>query len=209
MMRRTRQGFTLLEVIVSITVASLTLAAGFAALSFVQERADATEEASRTAISGAAQRTTLVEWLENARVFAPIGELLTGPLPNFAGMPSEDPDVELDRLRMPTTARTPLGSGASVVTLYIDDDPLTPERGLVAEFTGSNATQQPQRMELVPQAGWMRIRYLPDADDAEWVDSWSGNFLPRGIEITLGAADGDSLPMMLRYPIRVAPGAVQ
>jgi len=202
MMRSARSGFTLVEAIVSLTVASLALAAGFAALSFVQDRADATDEAARTAIGGAAQRAMLVEWLENARASAPTGE-------NFTGLQSEDPAIERDLLLVPTTARTPGGHGASVVGLYIDDDPLTPERGLVAELTGPTVGQEPRRMEIVPQAGSMQIRYLPDADDAEWVDTWSTGTLPRGIEVTLGAAPGDSLPIMLRHPIRVAPGAVR
>jgi len=198
-----RSGFTLVEVIVSLTVASLALTAGFATLAFVQDRTDAAEAASRVAIAGAAQRATLIEWLESARADAPTGE-------DFNGAEDEDPGVEKDLLLMPTTARTPLGHGTSVVGLYIDEDPETPERGLVAELTGSTLGAEPRRMELAPEAVSMRIRYLPDAEDAvDWVDTWSSGTLPRGVEITLGAAPGDSLPFMLRHPIRVAFGAVQ
>lgn len=196
-----RSGFTLVEVLVSLTVASLALTAAFAALAFVRDRSAATEEAARAAVAGAAQRATLIEWLEGARATAPTGE-------SFQGSQGEDPDAVQDLLLFPTTAPTPLGDGYSVVGLYIDEDPETPERGLVAELTGSTFGAEVRRMELVPEAATMRIRYLPDSEGAtEWVETWNAGRLPRGVEITLGAAARDSLPLLLRFPVRVALGA--
>ena len=196
-MTRARAGFTLVELLVGLTVASLALLAGMATIGFVSDRAAHAEDATRVAIGGASQRALLVEWLGGARFRAPLGE-------QFEGM-EEDLDGEpTDQLLFPTTARTPLGGSTTVIGLYIDTDPETPERGLVAEMTGMIAGPEVTRMELVPQAGRLRIRYLPAPGAAEWLETWQTGGLPRGIELTLEPARGDTLPPLLRYPIRVA-----
>jgi hypothetical protein len=47
-------------------------------------------------------------------------------------------------------------------------------------------------------------------DEVEWEPEWRGrNQLPRGIELTLYPADGDTLPQLLRLPIRVALGVAR
>jgi hypothetical protein len=128
----------------------------------------------------------------------------------FDGQEDQKSGVPRDALLIPTTARTPLEGFTTVMGLYIDDDPETPEQGLVAEMTGVQLGAEPRRMELVHQADGMNIRYLPDVPKAEWVDGWQEqNELPRAVEITLTAARGDTLPALLRLPIRVAIGAVQ
>lgn len=195
-----RTGFTLIEVLVGLTVASLALMAGMAALGFVGERSRHAEAATLDAVAGATQRALLVDWLTSARFRAPTGEQLEG----FPDEASLEPS---DLLLLPTTARTPIDHGTTVVGLFIDTDPETPERGLVAAMTGPVLGPEPSRMELVPQAGAMHVRYLPDADGAVWETEWIGrDAMPRLIEITLLPAPGDSLPLLLRYPIRAAPG---
>ena len=202
MIRAARAGFTLIELIVGLTVASLALSAGFAALTFVRERGDHAEEAARVGVAGATQRALLMDWLENARGRTPAGE-------QFEGIDQEKEDKQRDMLLLPTTAATPLEGPFTLVGLYIDDDPETPERGLVAELTGPILGQTERRMELVPQADVMRIRYLiSSASQTEWLDGWNGrDELPRAIEISLEPAQGDTLPRLLRLPIRVVLGA--
>jgi prepilin-type N-terminal cleavage/methylation domain-containing protein len=195
-----RGGFTLLEVLVGLTVAALVLLAGMAALGTVNENAGRAEVATIDAVAGASQRALLVDWLSGARYRAPTGE-------QFEGM-QQDLDGEMqDLLFFPTTARTPIDGPYTVVGMYIDIDPETPERGLVAEMTGSRIGEKPRRFEIAPEAASMRIRYLTSSTDgfAEWVSVWqSREGLPRAIEITLEAAAGDSLPRLLRLPIRAA-----
>lgn len=206
-----RSGFTLVELLVGLTVAGVALLAGFTALAVVQDRGAAVEVSSRTALAGATQRKLLMDWLINARYEAPTGE-------QFEGMEGEAPDgTPQDLLLFPTTARTPLNNRSTVVGLYIDEDPETPERGLVAEMTGLTFSAAPRRMELVPSAGGMQIRYLPEAEGQAaaaggpvlWVDAWSGGGLPRGVEITLLPVAGDTLPPLLRLPLRVALASVR
>jgi hypothetical protein len=131
----------------------------------------------------------------------------------FAGLEAEENGLEHDEIVFPTTGRTPLHVPNSIVRLYIDTDATTPERGLVAELT-ERPLDIPRRAELVPQVAALEIRYLPDVegavDDLEWVDGWvERNSLPKAVEITMFAAPGDSLPPLLRYPIRVPLGTLR
>jgi prepilin-type N-terminal cleavage/methylation domain-containing protein len=199
---KTRRGFTLVELLVGLTVAGLALAAGFAALAFVHDRGERAEIESRVAVGGATQRALIMDWLAAARYRAPAGE-------QFQGDDVEEDNKKKDTIFFPTTAASPLEGSVTVVGLYIDDDPETPETGLVAEMTGVVLGQPERRMELVPQAAEMNIRYLPNvAGEVDWQDGWTGhNELPRGVEITITPALGDTLPALLRMPIRVAVGA--
>ena len=197
-----RAGFTLLELLVGLTVASLALSAGFATLTFVRDRGERAEEESRVAVGGAAQRALLMDWLAAARFRAPAGE-------QFQGNDVVENGDTLDTLRFPTTAATPLEGAVTVVGLSIDTDPETPEQGLVAELTGVVLGAEVRRMELVPQAVGLNIRYLPNvAGEVEWTDGWNGrNELPRAVELTIKPAPGDTLPVLMRLPLRVAVGA--
>ena len=197
---RARRGFTLLEVLVGLSVASLVMLAGMAALGTVSEHAGHAETATIDAVSGATQRALLVDWLSSARNRVPTGE-------QFEGLQQDLDGMMQDLLFFPTTARTPLDEPYTVIGLYIDIDPETPERGLVAELTGSRLGDEARRFEIVPQAVRMDIRYLLSYGDdgPQWEEVWRSNQgLPRAIEITLHAAAGDSLPRLLRHPIRAA-----
>jgi prepilin-type N-terminal cleavage/methylation domain-containing protein len=201
-MQHVRSGFTLVELLVGLTVASLALSAGFATLAFVRERGQHAETMGRVAVAGATQRALLMDWLSSARFRASTGQ-------QFEGVDQEEDGKQRDMLLFPTTAATPLDGAFTVVGLYIDSDPETPEQGLVAELTGVTAGQLERRMQLVPQADAFQIRYLPGtATQSDWIDGWNGrNQLPRGVELVLEPVPGDTLPLLLRMPIRVALGA--
>ena len=195
-----RGGFTLVEVLVGLTVASLALLAGMSTLGFVDERARHAEAALTVATGAANQRALLTDWLTGARARAVTGETFEGFLEEIDG-------VESSLLLLPTVAATPLEGATTVVGLYIDVNDETPERGLVAEMTGVTLGMEPRRMELVPEAGVLRIRYLMlfDTGDWNWIDEWQGQqSMPRMIELSLEPARGETLPPLLTYPIRVA-----
>ncbi len=201
---KSRAGFTLVEVLVGMTVAALALGAGFAALSFVGDRSRDAEISAKTALEGAVAREMLVDWLSGAlfRASNRAGE--------FQGLDAEENGLDSDELYLPTTAMTPLHASTTVVRLFIDVNDTTPERGLVAELT-ERTQDEPMRVELVPQAARLDLAFLPDVPDAEeWLPSWVGQGgLPRAVELRLTAASGDSLPPLLRLPIRVALGTVR
>jgi prepilin-type N-terminal cleavage/methylation domain-containing protein len=193
-----RRGFTLMEVLVGLTVAALALTAGFATLGFLTESDEPVDVASALALRGATTRNLLTEWLAEARYrVGRRGE-------TFQGLEGEVYGTPADELIFPTTASTPLGVGTAVVHLYVDDDNDTPERGLVAALT-ELPTDEPRVVELVPEAGSMEIRYLlpVEGTTGEWVDGWISNRLPRAIRVVLGPTRRDTLPPLLRYPLLV------
>lgn len=198
-----RAGFTLIEVLVGLTVASLALLAGMSTLGFIDERARHAEAHLAEAIGGATQRALITDWLTGARGRAVTGEQFEGFLEEIASGTSS-------LLLLPTVAATPLEGTTTVIGLYIDMDEETPERGLVAEMTGVTLGMEPRRMELVPEAGRLIVRYMTQFDTGEngWMEEWpSSSTLPRMIELTLEPAPGAVLPPLLRYPIRVATTA--
>lgn len=197
--RPRRGGFTLVEVVVGLAVGGIVLAAGFAALATVHDRSLHAREATTVALEGSAVRATLVEWLSTAQFQA--SELGV----RFEGLDAREQGLPWDELVFPTRARTVLRSPWTAVRLYVDLDPETPERGLVAELTGWLG-DEPRVLELAPQAVGLTVRYLPAVDGpVEWTGSWVGQpELPRGVELTLLDHPDDPLPPLLRLPLRVA-----
>lgn len=193
-----KRGFTLMEVLIGLTVAALALTAGFATLGFISDSDEPVDVASALALRGATSRNLLTEWLGEARYR--VGQRGV----SFQGLDDEVYGTETDELIFPTTASTPLGVGTSVVRLFIDREDDTPERGLVAELT-ELPTDEPRLVELVPEAGSLTLRFLLhiEGTTGEWVDGWISNQLPQAIELTLGPNRYDTLPPLLRYPLLV------
>jgi len=195
----TTRGFTLMEVLIGLTVAALALTAGFATLGFISDTNEPVDVASALALRGATSRNLLTEWLGEARYR--VGRRGV----TFQGLDDEVYGTATDEIIFPTTASTPLGVGTAVVRLFIDLDDSTPERGLVAELT-ELPTDEPRLVELVPEAGSMTVRYLVPIEGTlgEWTDGWISNRLPQAMEVVLGPAPDEQLPPLLQYPLLVA-----
>ena len=193
------RGFTLMEVLIGLTVAAMALTAGFATLGFMADTDEPVDRASALALRGATTRNLLTEWLSEARA----RQGRRGQA--FEGWDSDDYGNPTDSIVFPTTASTPLGVATTVVRLYIDEDTSTPEQGLVAALTELMA-DEPRIVELVPEAGSLEIRYLMHLEGSigEWMPSWLSGSLPKAIELTLGPNRTDSLPPLLRYPLLVS-----
>lgn len=196
----TRQGFTLMEVVVGLTVAALALSVGFATLAFLADREEPVDTVSAVALRGATTRRLLINWLSEARLQA----YRRGPV--FQGFDLEERGASSDELNFPTRASTPLGVGTTIVRLFIDRDEQTPQRGLVAELT-ERLSDEPRVVELIPEAGALEINYLMpiEGSTGEWLPTWvDSRRLPKAIRLSLAAAAPDTLPSLLRYPILVA-----
>jgi prepilin-type N-terminal cleavage/methylation domain-containing protein len=114
--RRGQGGFTLMEVLIGLTVAALALMAGFATLGFILDSDEPVDEAATVALRGATTRNLLTEWLGQARFSAGrMGE-------TFQGFDGEVFGAQSDELIFPTTASTPLGVGITTVRLFVDED---------------------------------------------------------------------------------------
>lgn len=193
-----RGGFTLIEILVGLAVGGLVLLIGFAALATIQDRGSHTVAANAAALEGATARGTLIEWLSGAQLqSAEVGG-------TFIGLDARDQGLPWDELIFPTRANTPRRTPTTLVHLFIDADPATRESGLVAELSGVMG-EPTRRLELVPQATGLLIRYLPESTvDVNWIESWIlRQGLPRAVELTLLDDAADPLPPLLRLPIRV------
>jgi prepilin-type N-terminal cleavage/methylation domain-containing protein len=198
-------GFTLIEIVVGLTVGGIVLMMGFAALASVQDRSAHAAEVTAAALEGATSRAAIIDWLAAAR---PRATELDG---SFIGFDAREHGMPTDLLMFPTRARTPMRVPVTLVRLYIDTAPETLQRGLVADFVAAIG-QTPQLLELAPQATGLLIRYLPVSDlPVDWIESWVGQNppLPRMVEIQLTDNPSDPLPPLLRMPIRVPLATVQ
>jgi len=194
-------GFTLVEVIVGLAVGGVVLLAGFTALATVQDRSVHAQDATMGVLEGATARATLIEWLATA-VPTAAGPPGAGRI-RIEGLDAREMGLPSDELTFPTQGSTTLRIPVTVVRLFIDSDPETPERGLVAELSGRLG--ESATVELVPRATGLLIRYLPMGDGAvQWTESWVGQTqLPRAVELTLLEDPSAPLPPLLRLPVRV------
>lgn len=189
---------TLLELVVGLTIAGFTMAAGYGALASIVDHREHAEAGMDAVARGAAHRRLLVEWLEGARL------KVNQEGPPFRGMDGVHGDAPDDALTFLTTAATPLGASETVVRLYIDRDSITPERGLTAEVAIWQGVER-QRVEIEPHAGGLDLRYSTRMlGSTEWLPSWvSSTVLPDGLELVLTPQQDDTLPPLLRLPITV------
>jgi prepilin-type N-terminal cleavage/methylation domain-containing protein len=197
-----RTGMTLVELVVGLAITGLALAAGYAALGAAIDHRARANEATDALLRDAMVRQTLHRWLAAARVSAEENA------PAFAGVDGEHqglPDAELSFL---TTAPTPVDAAVTRVRLYVDRDPATPERGLVAELSAwrGAVVGQPRRLVMEPRAAGLEVRYLSGVPGArQWLSSWiSSSVMPAGLELRLVAAATDSLPAVLALPVHVS-----
>jgi hypothetical protein len=187
---------TLLELVVALAVTGAALAAGYGAFAGVVDSRQALTTATDSVARSAGVRRVLVDWLGGARVG------LGSDGPDFRGLDGVAGHLPDDELTFTTDAVTPLGDGGTLVRLFVDRDPRTPERGLtatLAEWGGTRAA----RMELAPDVEGLDVRYASRVfGGVRWLPSWiSRSVLPLAVEITFSPAMGDTLPALLDLPI--------
>jgi len=197
-----RPGFTLVEVLIGLLVASIALAAGFGALAAVGDNAGRADEATAELLDGAAKRAMLIDLIEGVRLRHG-GERFQGLSAELLGLPS-------DEMLLPTTGNTGLPVSPVIARLYVDTDPATPEEGLVAEVI-ARVGDEPVYLPLVPEAGRMTASYgvIGPTGQWSWNPEWTVNRLPDAIQLVLEPAPGRTLQPLLEYPIRVRLEAVR
>jgi len=194
--RAATPGFTLVEVLIGLLVASIALAAGFGALAAVGDNAGRADTMTAESLDGAARRAMLIDLLEGARLRHG-GERFQGLSADLLGLPS-------DELILPTTGRTGLPISPVIARLYVDTDPATPEEGLVAEVVG-RVGDEPVYLPIAPEASRITARYgvIGPTGLWGWSPDWTVNRMPDAIELVIEPAPGKTLPPLLAYPIRV------
>lgn len=191
-----RCGFTLLELVVALSVAALAITAGFAALALMADRAQHMETATKTTLEGVAARDMLVTWLSGARVRSQTMNVF------FQGVERETGGFPDDELILPTVAATHLNA-PTTVRLYIDREPATPQRGLVAELW-TELDVEPVILEILPDAVGLAVSFLPETGGEEWLTEWPARqVLPRAVELLVLGDGAEALPVAFQLPIRV------
>lgn len=196
--RRVRYGMTLIELIVALTITGLIMTTGYAALSTLADRRRSASQSMNELERVAAVRATLSGWLAGAELTIEDDDVV------FRGLDGTHEDSPDDELLFRTNARTSASVGSSSVRLFIERNDSTPQRGLVASIdVGRNGGRR--LIELEPNATALDIRYLSGINGVpEWSSSWvSATVLPLGLELRLSSKSGDSLPPLLRLPLRV------
>lgn len=193
-----RSGFTLIELIVSLTITGIVLTAGYTAFSTVIDRGEASRHALDEVIRSQAEREQLRGWIGAARLPLEQGG------PAFTGLDATLDHQADDALTFLTSAATPAASAETVVELLVDRDERTPARGLVARITpwpGGTTTV----IEIDPRVTELSIRYHSiQLGQRGWLPSWvSSTLLPTAVEITL---IGGELPPLLRVPLLIPTG---
>lgn len=198
MTRRRQRGMTLLELVIGITITGLALSAGFGALAALGDRRRQMDAAMDVVTHAATLRADLASWMGGAHLLAEEGG------PNFRGLDGAEGRLPDDELTFLTTAPTPLGTGETIVRLYVDRDSVTAEQGLMAAFAEWRGTES-ARLELEPHVVGIDAQYLSGVlGRPAWLSSWiSSTLLPAGIELSFVGAAGDTLPPLLRLPLHV------
>ena len=199
---RSRHGLTLMEVVVTLVVAGLAMASGFAALSvLVDRRAEATETLDR-ALAAAELRQSLEQWIGSAEL------TIEEDAVEFRGLDGDYRGQPDDMLSVRTNAFTTASQAGSSLRLFIDRSDSTSARGLTLEVLNPGELTA-RYFELDPHVTSLDIRYLSGhLGTREWSSSWvSSTVLPIAAELTLRSSPADSLSALLRLPILIPVNA--
>ena len=199
----TRRGMTGAELMVALAVTGLAAVIGTATLALLTDRSAPLREVTSTTERAAAVRQTIVGWLTDAH--GAQSPFSGSSVAAFELLDMRDHGRAADQLLFTTSAPTPLGSGDALVRLYVDSDPRTAERGLVADISawpGAPVT----RLQLDSTVTEMDARCLTDlAGSPRWLPTFlSSQAVPRGVELRLRASHPGELAPLLELPIRVA-----
>ncbi len=217
--KRPEIGFTLIELMVALTILVILLAALYSGFDAAQR---AWEEESTTQKAESALRLAMDELGSELRSAVADKILLDArPAPYFFG--------GRDSLRFLTADPAPilgeLVPGIVEVTWKVDLDDATEERGLIVERALPQPMQPPEerifeRVEIAPFVVRLGLRYFfyppvpeddAEAEEGAWTDTWSPeeddpmlqpNRLPEGVEVTLSYFDparGDTITLPPQY----------
>jgi hypothetical protein len=189
---------TLLELVVGLTVTGVVITAAFAALGVLQDRVAQAAGVMNDVTRAANERAEIGEWLAGARLTVEEGG------PAFRGLDGTRDVLPDDELTFLTTAPNPLGTGETLVRIYVDRDSATPEQGLTAVFAEWRGTAI-RRVEVDRTVRGLDIRYLSTImGQRVWLPSWvSSTVLPAGVELRFLPTMGDTLAPLLQLPLIV------
>ena len=190
------RGFTLVEVVIALSVGALVTLVAHTTVNRTLDLADRSQSRLAVAQHTAGVRRQLADWLGGALVsLSDQSEIV------FIGEDAAQDTTRSDRLHFTSVG---VQSGARTeILVFVDDDPRTPEQGLVATLRSDPASTRV--MELARAVTDVEIRYLFQINrELRWFSGWSSSVeLPLAVEIHLSGKD---LPRLLELPITVLTG---
>lgn len=203
-----RGGFTLIELMVALTVSGVVVTAAYQGLATLTDARTRVDESREPVAHAAGARDLLTTWLRNA----------AQPEGSSAFAEVERPGIsDSEMVTFVVSDGGPLYPGPRRIRLWIDSNPVTPRNGLQAEVSPRRGElAAPDTLELEENAGTMTVRYWGSVDGADrWVRTWKpDDRLPRVVEVRLepvgvtrvgpgGTARFTALQPLLRLPLVV------
>lgn len=206
-------GFTLIEVVVALSVGALIALAAHSGLVTLSELSLRAEDLRSETLNAAAVRRQLRDWLRTSS----LNERPSAP--EFAGVPRVDATgMRNDSLAVPIWSNSQTASptaGDAMMELFVEKVSDAPGGVLVAAFASLSGDPPPaggaadprnagvRRVVLMPSGvEGFSVRYLlVSGTEQSWLPAWrSRHRLPDAIEVQIF---GDSLPRLLRLPLIV------
>jgi type II secretory pathway pseudopilin PulG len=210
---------TLIELVAAIVITGIMATAGAAAFASVIDHRRAIKASTVETERATALRDMLRGWLAQGTV-----QIQRGGGPQRGGQQTRTTQVAQvrqsnipstgitaalaagDELTITTPAPTPLAGPVTRMRLFVDGDPNTTEEGLTMEYMPPNASQALQRLELDRSIGTFVVEFL-DRRTNRWVPSTeAATIQPLAVRVTLGPAEGDTLPRVLTLPFTIRIG---
>lgn len=193
------RGFTLVEVMVSLAVGGMVVAAAYALLGAAADTRRRLERERAEVLPAAAARATLRQWLAGAALWEGAGP--------FAGRDRREGTMPVDEVTFAVADGGALRPGPRRVRLWVERNALAGRRGLLAEVADlrPGRGERTDTLSLAPEAAGMETRFRAvENGRGTWVHAWESSArLPDAVEITVRpwpqhAASGDGLGGMAR-----------
>jgi prepilin-type N-terminal cleavage/methylation domain-containing protein len=215
-----RGGFTLLETAVTIIIMGVVVAIGYTTFITLIDRRTQIRAAVEETERAAALRAMLEDWFARSYLQGPQGRVNPGT--------GDVTTQEKDMVSFSTRAMTPSLGLATMMLLYIDDNPSTPEHGLTVRYYGygldapswltfSNTanlqtqdtqlrrvSQAPTARQLDDRVVGLKVEYL-DRRTNRWLGTRdAASIQPVAARVTLEGSPDAPLPPLLQLPFIIA-----
>jgi len=193
-MTRRQAGFTLIEVVVGLTIIGMTLATGYGTLAFMMDRHEAVTSVLDDHVRASQVREMLTAWVGAATLSTRAGSTA------FAGLDATDygntPDDQLTLNTIDPVDRVPI-----TVTLAINKNEAAPPIGLIARIELPRDGHTYIIVLDSAATGLDLAFYSPFLGGGRMLPSWVSNtLLPSAVTLTIS---GDSVSPLLRLPLLV------
>jgi prepilin-type N-terminal cleavage/methylation domain-containing protein len=208
-MRRTPQGFTLVELLVALVVSALVLTVAFRSVGVAADATSRVRRDQRGVLRGGAVRAQLDRWLRAAT-------LLDGVEPFIGQAGARRDGPPLDEVTFAVADAGELRPGPRRIHLWIGTDSAGRRAGLLAELIaiGGQDAIVAETLVVTPAAAGMHLRYRGRfAGRDGWAGDWASSMrLPMAVELQLLPATdptAERLPPILAVPLTVPLGQTE